>query len=95
MSRDLVLPLSFLALSLPCVGLCSCTCLWQSLPSLPLQTFSVSELFSVGMEVKIQLETIKSTDLALSAPEDLSSVRHERERENHKGIFSFSLSHEF
>lgn len=66
-------------LSFPCPGLCSCTSLWQSLPSVPLQTFYVRELLSVGMEVKIQLEMIKSTGLALSTPEDLSSVRHEGE----------------
>lgn len=63
----------------PSIGLCSCTSLWQSPPSVPLQTFSVSELLLLGMEVKIQLEMVKSTGLALSTPADLSSVRHERE----------------
>lgn len=80
MSRDLVLLLSLLVLSFPCVGLCSSfTSLWQSLPSLPLQTLSVSKPFSVGMEVKIQLEMVKSTGLAISTPKDHPSVRHKRE----------------
>lgn len=80
MSRDLVLLLSLLALPFPCIGLCSSfTSLWQSLLSLPLQTLSVSKLFSVGMKVKIQLETIKSTGLAISTPKDHPSVRHKRE----------------
>jgi len=81
MSRDCVLLLSLLPLSFPCVGLCSAFASpWQSLPSLPLQTLSVSKLFSVGMEVKIQLETVKSTGLAISTPHAHHSVRHERER---------------
>lgn len=96
MSRDLVLLLSLLALSFPCIDLCSFTSLWQSLPSLPLQSFSVSKLFPVGLEVKIQLEMIKSTGLAICTPKDHPTVRHERERDrHHKGIFSPSLSHEF
>lgn len=86
--------LFLLLLSFACTGLCSFTSLWQTLPSVPPQTFYVSELLSVGMEVKIQLEMIKSTASALSTPEDLSSVRHEREKA-HKGIFSLSLSYEF